>query len=64
MLEIPRVPIKAKQLVHTTVGLPFPPRLATPAGADALAVCEEEVPSVFASWEDAQNTAKQCSKSA
>lgn len=48
MLEISRMPIKAKHLVHAQ-SFPFPAPLGTSAGADALPVCEEEVPSVFAS---------------
>lgn len=48
MLEISRMPIKAKHLVHAQ-SFPFPVPLETSAGADALPVCEEEVLSVFAS---------------
>lgn len=41
------MPIKVKHPVHAQ-NFPFPAPLDTPAGADALPVCEEEVPSVFA----------------
>lgn len=64
MLEICRVPIKAKHLVHTTESFPFAPTLETSASADALPVCAEKVLSGFASWKDDLNISKQHSKSA
>lgn len=64
MLELCRIPIKAKQHVHTTVWFAFPPPVETSVGTDALPVIEEVVPSVLASWEDDLNISKQHGKSA